>query len=843
MTNDVVDAAASGLTRAQVEQRIQAGQANRAPDGPSRSAADIVRANIVTRFNIILTVLLVVILAVAPPQDALFGLVMVINAGIGVFQELRAKQQLDSLALVSAPKARVFRDGQIWAVATEDIVLDDILEISAGDQIVVDGTITQTDHVEVDESLLTGESDAVSKTIGDAVLSGSFVVAGTARFVATAVGQDAYAVQLAEEAKQFTLVRSELRAGIDLMLRVITWLLVPAAALLIWSQLQASVSVRAALSSSVAGLVAMVPQGLVLVTSLAFAVGAIRLARRQVLVRELPAVEGLARVDVVCFDKTGTLTEGRIVHRLTTPLGDGPVSDVLGAIAAADPSPNATMSAIAEVYPPPADWQVDGTVPFSSDRKWSAFSFGRHGSWVIGAPEMMPLHRPDIGLLVDEQTTTGRRVLIVCRVPSLPVDGRLEEPVEPLALLGLGDTVRETAPETLAFFDAQGVAVKVISGDHPETVGAISRAAGVPGADRVVDARTMPTEPADLADVVEQNTVFGRVSPQQKRDMVRALQSRGHVVAMSGDGVNDVLALKEADIGVAMGSGSSASRSVAQLVLVDGDFATLPGVVAEGRRVIANIERVANLYLAKTVYAFALIVAIGLSGLSFPFLPRHLTLVGSITIGIPSFFLALEPSNRRARPGFAQRVFRFAVPAGVVAAIATYAAFGLAEIEAERLQETRTVATLVLASVGLFILAIVMRPLTPKRQVLLWAMAGLFGLVFLVPAARDFFDLDLPRAVVVLAGIGIVGLAGVVMYLSLQVSGWLHSVPQVVRSTQVRVRQSGFSLARLRALRTPPHIRTDDTTPPHDEAALEAPAADVPDESQLSLPIEAESTD
>ncbi len=825
---------ANGLSRAEVDARVTAGAVNTLPEGPSRTIEDIVRANVFTRFNVLVTVLLVVILIVAPPQDALFGLVMVVNAAIGIVQEIRAKNQLDQLALVSAPQAKVIREGRTWRVDVSDVVLDDLIEAAAGDQIVVDGVVVETNRLELDESLLTGESDPVAKRAGDEVLSGSFVVAGAGVYRAVRVGSEAYAVQLGQEAKRFTLVKSELRDGIDWILAAISWAIVPAAAILIWSQLEAAASVKGAFANAVAGTIGMVPQGLVLVTSIAFAVGVVRLAQRRVLVQELPAIEGLARVDVVCFDKTGTLTEGKLVHAQTLRLSDIDPAPVIGALAAADPAPNATTKALQAAYAAPDDWTLTEFVPFSSARKWSAYEFEGRGAWVIGAPDVIPFGRRDIEVRIDEQTTSGRRVLMLASLDELPSGDRLTKACEPIALVILGDTVREDAPATLEFFLQQGVAAKVISGDDPETVGAIARRAGVVDAHGVVDARDLPEDGLALVEAVKVGTVFGRVSPRQKRSMVRALQAEGHTVAMTGDGVNDVLALKDADIGIAMGSGSAATRAVAQLVLLDSDFATLPHVVAEGRRVIANIERVANLYLTKTVYAFALVIAIGVAGFAFPFLPRHLTLVGSLTIGIPSLFLALEPSHKRAQPGFIPRVLRFAVPTGVLAAVATFVAFGLAEIEAERLQESRTVATIVLASVGLFVLAVVMRPLQPRNLALLWGMVVLFAIVLLNGSAKTFFNLDMPRAVVVFAGIGLVGLTGGLMYLALWVSGWLRGMPEVVRVTQERVREGGFSLARLRALRRPPAVLemlTGDMDGP-------AGGAEAPADPQLTLPFD-----
>ncbi len=769
-----------GLTAEEVAQRIERGQVNAIPSGPSRTVGDILRANIITRFNLLLSILLIVVVLVAPIQDALFAVVLVVNTAIGIVQELRAKRTLDRLALLSAPRARVLRQGRVMDLAVGEVVLDDVLRLEPGDQVVVDGEVLTAQGLEINESLLTGESDPVLKQPGDNCLSGSFVVAGSGLFRATKVGRDAYAVSLAEEARKFTLVKSELRRGIDVILAIVGWLIPPTVALLVWSQLEATDSVKEGLRGAVAGAVGMVPQGLVLLTSIAFAVGVVRLGRRKTLVQELPAIEVLARVDVVCFDKTGTLTEGRLVVEdlITTESGADPV-EPLGALAAADPTPNATLRALAEAYPAPPGWEPRELVPFSSVRRWSGASFPGRGTWVLGAPDAIGVP-PHMVARAEKEAADGRRVLAVGWTNRALDGGRLPTPLQTAGLVILGDRIRADVADTLRYFADQGVHAKVISGDHPATVSAIARRAGMSGAERAIDGGSLPEDPQELAEALESHTVFGRISPHQKRKMVAALQNRGHVVAMTGDGVNDVLALKDSDIGIAMGSGSSASRAVAQLVLLDGAFDSLPAVVGEGRRVIANIERVANLFVTKTVYAFLLAVAVGIIGRPFPFVPRHLTLVGSVTIGIPAFVLALEPSVRRAVTGFVGRVLRFALPTGAVAAAATFAAYELARSEGASLVEARTTATMVLAAVGLFALVTVSRPLTTARKWLVSGMTGLFLLVLATPGGREFFELDLPRPAIVLSAIGIVAITGTVMYAALRAVGWAQHVPELL---------------------------------------------------------------
>ncbi|MEX2105741.1 MAG: HAD-IC family P-type ATPase [Solirubrobacterales bacterium] len=749
-----------GLGPAEVQERIERGQTNGGAQPTSRSLAEILRANVLTRFNAILGALLVAILAVGHPQDALFGIVLVANALIGIVQELRAKRTLDRLAVLSAPRARVVRGGQEVEVAVEDVVLDDLVILSAGDQVVADGVVEAGQGLELDESLLSGESDPLEKLPGDPVLSGSFAVAGGGSYRATAVGPEAYARKLAAEARRFAPARSELMEGIDRILRYVTWAIFPIAALLLSSQLRANDDLSGAVSGTVAGLVGMVPQGLVLLTSIAFGVAAITLARRRLLVQELPAVEGLARVDVVCFDKTGTLTDGSIVFdRIERLDGTTPIEQALGALAA-EPDPNATLAAIGAAFDAPEDWTRVAAVPFSSARKWSAAAFDGHGTWALGAPEIVGTPgSPDLEL-AGELAASGRRVLLLCRTdaPLDPGADRLPPGLSGEGLVLLEERLRPDAAETLAYFAEQGVALKVISGDNPRTVAAVAARAGMQDAEAYVDARELPDEQAALGDELERRSVFGRVAPHQKRAMVEALQARGHTVAVTGDGVNDALALKAADIGVAMGSGAAATRAVAQLVLLDGRFATLPGVVAEGRRVTANIERVANLFVTKTVWATLLSIAVGIAAWPFPFLPRQLTVIDTLTIGIPAFFLALAPNRRRFVPGFVDRVLRFTVPAGMIVAAAGLGAFLLARGNDLPLDQQRTAATLAILIDSLCILAILALPLTRRRLLLVGTMVAAFAALFPITPVRDFYALALPDEV--LAGTLAIGALG-----------------------------------------------------------------------------------
>ncbi|MFG2329624.1 HAD-IC family P-type ATPase [Streptomyces sp. NPDC048604] len=745
---------AAGLTSGEVAERVARGEVNDVPLRSSRSTADIVRGNVFTRFNAIIGVLWVIMLIVAPIQDSLFGFVIIANTGIGIVQELRAKKTLDGLAVIGEAKPTVRRDGVTGEVSTSELVLGDLIELGPGDKIVVDGEVAEADSLEVDESLLTGEADPVLKKPGDPMMSGSFVVAGGGAFTATKVGREAYAAQLAEEASRFTLVHSELRSGISTILKYVTWMMVPTAIGLIVSQLVVKdTDFKESIARTVGGIVPMIPEGLVLLTSVAFAIGVIRLGRKQCLVQELPAIEGLARVDVVCLDKTGTLTEGGMdVTQLRTLDGanEAYVRKVLGALGESDPRPNASLQAVIDAFPDSVDWRCTESLPFSSARKYSGAAFsegdGESSTWLLGAPDvLLPPGDPALAE-TDRLNEEGLRVLLLARAAGELDSPEVAKGARPTALVVLEQRLRPDAAATLEYFADQSVAAKVISGDNAVSVGAVAGKLGLPGAAHTVDARGLPEEREAMGQELDAHTVFGRVTPQQKRDMVGALQSRGHTVAMTGDGVNDVLALKDADIGVAMGSGSEATKAVAQIVLLNNSFATLPSVVAEGRRVIGNITRVATLFLVKTVYSVLLAILVVCSQVEYPFLPRHLTLLSTLTIGVPAFFLALAPNKERAKPHFVRRVMRYAIPGGVIAAAATFTTYLIARSHYSgtgALDAETSAATLTLFLVSMWVLAIIARPYTWWRIALVATMGGAFLLVLVVPWLQEFFALKL----------------------------------------------------------------------------------------------------
>jgi cation-transporting P-type ATPase E len=758
-----------GLTSDQVADRVARGETNDAPDAHSRSLSSIIRANTLTWFNFLIGSLWIVMLMVAPWQDSLFGFVIVANTLIGTTQEYRASRALAKLAVIGEAKPIVVRDGVEIPVNSKDVVLGDLIAIKIGDQLVVDGVVAQSHGLEIDESLLTGEADPVDKHSGDQVMSGSFVVAGSGYFTATRVGRDSFAAGLTEQAKKFQKTDSELRDSINKFIRYVSYFLLPVGTLLLLSQLfRAKLPLDEALRGTIAGVVTMVPEGLVLLTSIAMAVSVIALARKRVLVQDLPAVEVLARVDTVCADKTGTLTEpGMQVQELvildeaTTDPSES--SQVLGAMAAIDDSPNPTLNAIAAKFPAP-DWSLVSNVPFSSARKWSAATFSDHGTWIIGAPEMVDPTNTAMRSKANEYASTGARVLVLARNPAPVTAESVLEGVTCVALVVISQTLRPDAEPTVQYFLDQGVNVKVISGDNAETVGAIAKQAGVPGADHPYDARHLPTTTAAVADVLAVENVFGRVSPSQKQGMVDALHTRGKTVAMTGDGVNDVLALKSADLGIAMGSGAGATRAVAQIVLLDDQWSVMPSVVAQGRKVLGNIERVADVFLTKSFYAMIISTATAIFAVAFPFLPRHLTLISALTIGIPGFFLALMPNTERFRPGFFNRVLLFAIPAGVIAAISAFASYGAALYFDESIENAQSAATITLFIVTIAVLAQSARPLNLIRIGVVALMVVMFVAVLYTPFLSDFFELSLGPERYSIISI-VVGLAGAVAVL------------------------------------------------------------------------------
>ena len=752
----------NGLSSAEVAERVAAGQTNLAETKTSRSFSEIFRANVFTRFNAVLGALFVVVIFAGSIADGLFGFPLIANSAIGIIQEWIAKRKLDRLAFMHAPTATVVRDGSPIDIHTNDIVLGDLIVLRAGDQIPADGTVIDGTGLEVNEANLTGEMDAVPKDTDDQVMSGTIVTAGVGRFIAESVGTDAYVHRISAEAKVFTRAPSEIQNSINKLLKYITWILVFAAPLQIWSQFRLNEveNWRDSAIRAVGGLVGLVPEGLVLLTTLAFLSAALKLTREQVLVQELPAVEGLARVSVVCIDKTGTITTGNIVFEgieILDGTDESTVRAALGALAD-DPAANNTLATIGDAVPPPKDWTAGPLVPFDSSRKWKANAYEGRGTWYLGAPEMLAPNNETLLAQVATHADTGRRVVLVAHSSITTPTTDLPSDLSPVAIVLLLEEVRDDAAETLAYFREQGVRVIVISGDNPHTVGAIARVVGLEGHEPI-DARTMGTTVEEISASLKRGNVFGRVSPEQKRTVVQALQAQGEVVAMTGDGVNDALALKRADIGIAMNNGAPATKAVAQLILLDGRFSHLPSVLAEGRRVIGNVERVANLFLAKNAMSLVAIIGAAVAGIQFPILPRHMTLISTVTIGIPAFILALGPNPRRYVPGLLKRVLSFAVPAGAIAGIAVVAANAVSD------DDSGTGATMAALMSFFAILFILSRPLKGWKMGLLLSMIGLAVTAYVTPLGSNFFgfthDVTLTANSAIVGGIAMVCISGV----------------------------------------------------------------------------------
>ena len=814
-----------GLSEAEVLARVEAGQTNHVRQKTSRSLRSIIRENIFTLFNAILVGAATLVLIFGHAQDVVFGAVMVFNAIIGIVSEVRAKRTLDALAILDAPQALVVREGEERAIPTGDVVLDDVLVLKLGEQVCADGIVLDSSGLEVNESILTGESAPVRKHEGDEVLSGTSVVAGSALVRTTAVGSATYAQGISRKARAYIRTVSHIQVSINRVLRVISALLIPVIILTLWSQTRIADSDTGwnhAIVLAVASVVGMIPQGLVLLTSLNFAIGSATLARRGVLVQELAAVEVLARVDALCLDKTGTLTTGEIVAKDIVLTGDEARGLVALRTLVRDRT-NETARAIAdyldnggggeaerrledaglgepgnggargereqhgergkdgvhegrEQHGEGAELRTNGVhegrgdhgqhgidvareereeatwvMPFSSARKWSAFG-NEQGAWYLGAPEILSPHSQDSPFteLIAARTREGMRVVALAHSPGAVQSEELPKQRDVVGIVVLAEELRPDAKDTLDYFAQQKVRVRVISGDNPATVGAIATRAGLGRPDGeplvIADAHDLPDDllSDEFQKAVITTDVFGRVTPEQKRAMVQALQADGHCVAMTGDGVNDALALKDADLGIAMGNGAQATKAVAQLVLVDSKFSVLPGVVAEGRRIIANMERVSALFLAKTVYAAVIVFACAILALQYPFLPRHFTYIDAFTIGIPAFFLALAPNSRRYVPGFLKRTLALAVPAGVIlsaAALSAYLLIGSGRVEGQ------TGATLSLMIGAVFLLSVTARPFVSWRVALLAAMIAASVLGVLIPFTRHFFALEWPSSV------------------------------------------------------------------------------------------------
>lgn len=646
-----------GLTKEEVEERIKENKVNYDTSLPTKSIKTIVRENIFTLFNLINILLGVAVFCVGSYKNLLFLIVIFCNTAISIIQEINSKKAVDKLSILAQAKVNCIRDGEKQEIGINSIVLDDLLMLETGNQIVADSIILEGE-VEVNESFITGESDVIYKRKGDTLLSGSFVVSGKCKAEVIHIGDENYTSKISSGAKYVKKVNSEIMKSLNRIIKIVSIAIVPIGILLFFNQLGLTEnSFKNAVVNTVAAIIGMIPEGLVLLTSTVLAVSVIRLSKRKVLVQELYCIETLARVDTLCLDKTGTITEGTMevndIIEITKSKEE--LEEILSEISSASDDNNSTIEAIRAKYKNKQKWKVINKIPFSSQKKWSGVCFKDKGSYIIGAPEFVLREKYDEYKERIEKYSNDYRVIIVANSEGDFIEKELPDKLEVLGFVLISDVIRKEASKTLEYFKEQGVNIKIISGDNPITVSKIAKRAGVENSEKYINMQEIKTK-EQLEKAAKEYTIFGRVTPVQKKELVQALKKEGHTVAMTGDGVNDVLALKEADCSIAMASGSDATRNVAELVLLDSNFASMPEIVLEGRRTINNIERSATLFLVKTIYASILAIIFLFVNMPYPFMPIQLTLISTVTIGIPSFVLALEPNKERIKGKFLRNV-------------------------------------------------------------------------------------------------------------------------------------------------------------------------------------------
>ena len=736
----------TGLTDEQVNERIEQGKVNADENPNTRTYKQIVRENTLTFFNFLNLVLLILVLMVGSYKNAFFVGIIIINTLIGIAQEIRAKKTIDKLAILTAKKSIVIREGKKWTVPTEDLVLDDLVCLKTGDQVPADAKVLEG-SVEVNESLLTGESDNLPKNVGDELFSGSFVTSGEACCQIIHVGKDNYAAQITSEAKEFKRHNSELKNSLNAILKVISIIIVPLGALLFYKQYYVvGNTFKDSIVSMVAGVLGMIPEGLVLLTSVALTLGALVLANKKTLVQELYCIETLARVDTLCLDKTGTITEGTMCVERVEPWSEASENKDTDEIPTEDEDEpdlheienmmanlmyvlndqNATIDALRKRFPAKSSMTLEHIVPFSSDRKYSGAVFEDNGTYLMGAAQFLfPEGREDILDVCQNYAEEGLRVLVLAHSTQMAEGTELPENLEPAALLLLTDVIREEAPDTLQFFDSQEVDLKVISGDDPVTVSAIAKRAGLKNAENYVDATTLETE-EQLEEAVAKYSVFGRVTPQQKKEMVQALQKQGHTVAMTGDGVNDVLALKEADCSIAMAQGSDAAKNIANVVLLDSNFASMPHIVNQGRRVVNNIRTAASMFLIKTMFSVMLSLLTIFFGNAYPFEPIQMSLISACAVGIPTFLLAQENNYDKIDHTFLRHVFLNAFPAALTITSCVFAVMLVCQNVYHSNDMLSTACVLVTGWNYMAALKTVYAPLNTYRKVIIYGMQFIF---------------------------------------------------------------------------------------------------------------------
>lgn len=732
-----------GLTKQQVQTRYDEGNYNKEVEDLSRTTKQIILDNSLTLFNFINLFLAVCVFLAGYPKNALFFWIIIINTCIGVFQEIHAKKTIDKLSIVNKTEVTVLRDGKLENIFQEEIVLGDVLVVSLGNQVPSDGIVIYSEGLEVDESLLTGESDKITKKVDDEVMSGSFITAGLAFVKITAVGEDNFVSKLSKEAKSEKKSTSELMNSLNLLIKGLTFAIIPIGLLLFWSQYRSTHSIQQSVLGVSGALVSMIPEGLMLLTSVAFAVGAANLARKQTLIQRLACIETLARVDTICLDKTGTITDGTMTFKELIPQGGFPIRELeraMGAVMAGLSDQNATAKVLRDRFPLLKDeWKVKQVIPFSSERKWSGVTFEEKGSFIIGAPEFIYDKVPkELKEVITPYTEQGNRVLILVHFYGSVENFTLPSRIETVGIFVISDTIRENAVDTFSYFVEQDVTLKVISGDNPITVSQIAKQAGIHGAENFVDMSQVSAN-TDFTKLVEETTVFGRVTPYQKRELIQALKENGHTTCMTGDGVNDILSLREADVSVAMASGSDAARAVADVVLLNSDFSSMIQVLNEGRRVINNVERVASMYMVKTIYSAILAVTFIFLVLPYPFAPLQLTPINTLTVGIPSFILALEPNYQRIKGHFLTNILRISVP-GALTVVFNILVFQLAGVWFSLSQnDVSTMCVLLTGAVGFQVLLRAARPLDLKKKIMIAVLLIAFLVCFLI--FGDFFML------------------------------------------------------------------------------------------------------
>jgi len=768
----------------QVEQRMAQGLHNGDSGVHSKSEGQIIRENVFTFFNLLNFVLALAVILVGSPRSALFMGVILSNIVIGSFQGIRAKRTIDKLSLISSPKAVVVRGGQRYTIPVADVVLDDVLIFGAGNQICADAIVVGGE-CEVNESLLTGESDPIIKQPGDPLLSGSFVVSGACSAQVERVGAESYANKIAGDASYMKKRNSEIMNSIDFIVKIIGFAILPIGGLLFWKQyFVLGDTFQNSVVSTAAAMVGMIPEGLVLLISLAFAVSVVKLSARKTLVQDMYCVETLARVDTLCLDKTGTITEGSMQVDELAPFrgfSEEQMKEALTALVNTLEDSNPTFLALKDWLSPPSEpsatpWRAGDTVPFSSARKWSGAYFPGRGSYVMGAGEfILGQAFAPYRAQAESYSKNGQRVLLVARSGQPFEDKALPGGMEPMGLVLISDKIRKEAPRTLRFFADQGVDLKVISGDNAVTVANIARKAGLDNAGKYVDATTLRTD-EDIKRAVREYAVFGRVTPQQKLAFVKALKEDGHTVAMTGDGVNDVLALKESDCSIAMASGSDAARTVSNLVLLDSNFASMPVVVQEGRRSINNLQRSSSLFLVKTIFSALIGVLFIFINYTYPFEPIQQTLISSLTIGVPSFILALEPNHDRLRGKFINNVIRMCIPAALTMTANIVALCALAGPLGLTAEETSTAAVVMTAMTGFIMLFKVSAPFNALRGTLFFGLLTVFLLAFTF--FGEFFSLvslNLPM---------LIALMPLLIFAVVFMLAMLHLVDHVIANSQ-----------------------------------------------------------